>query len=649
MLMRYSDASVELGNPPESLIDSVGGTAAIPNTRQNGKTSSLKHLPVVRLKGVEIHAITAQQCINHILDSLDEGIGGTVVTPNLDIIRRCQNDLVFASLVAESSLVVADGMPLIWASKVQGTPLPQRIAGSDLISTLSVAAAARRKTIFLLGGDDGVAEKAAKVLEAKAPGMQVVGTYCPPFGFDKSETEIQKIISAITSVKPDIIWVALGSPKQEILINRIKNSSPKSWWLGVGISFSFLTGDVQRAPKWIQKIGMEWLHRVMQEPKRLFKRYFVHGLPFAGNMIFSAAGVRLMGKSAEHQNLTAPVRNADTLESPEETLTTDPANESILPGPGEAPDNSTTGQDGFQSGRFHEISMARGLKKLKAIILLGGRVRQSPLSLSIGRSVLDLPLDENGSILNHWASQSSELMQRVGIQSLVVRVMVDQNSHAPTSLDPKYASLVSVERDQSSLRGTGGLIADIAADYADDDLLLVGNATQVLLDPLWAIAAALDHKTGDFTLISHRDGTASGLMLLSCKTVRAIAKAGYIDLKEQALPKIASKHDVRVVHCRQPTGLPLFSFSDYISALQRFHLRKDRRRARNNPLNEETGKKFALIEKGAVVAPDAYLHDAVVLSGATIEPGTAVIRSLVGPNVVLKKGKIVSDQLLGLM
>jgi hypothetical protein len=170
------------------------------------------------------------------------------------------------------------------------------------------------------------------------------------------------------------------------------------------------------------------------------------------------------------------------------------------------------------------------------------------------------------------------------------------------------------------------LIADIAADYADDDLLLVGNASQILLDPLWAIAAALEHKTGDFTLISHRDGTASGLMLLSCKTVREISSVGYVDLKEQSLPKISQHHDVRVVHCRQPTGLPLFSLSDY---------------------NEDVNRRFVLVEEGANVAPDAYLHDAIILRGATVESGAAAVRSLIGPNVILRRGKMVTDQLLG--
>ncbi len=621
---------------------------------RSGSVDELGHLPVVRLKGVELHAITEQQCIEHILRSLDEGIGGTVVTPNLDIVRRCTRDLQFATLVSESDLVVPDGMPLIWASRLQGTPLPQRVAGSDLISSLSIAAAKHGKSIFLLGGDPGAAQGAADVLRSRAPGLNVVGTFVPAFGFENRPDEMSKLIEALTNTRPDIIWVALGSPKQEYLINRIRQVLPQSWWLGVGISFSFLTGDVARAPRWLQKLGLEWFHRVSQEPKRLFKRYFVHGVPFAASLMLSAlANRRFLSRSSQtighrHRSRRATHRLTTPIQAKSPTIqsaTADPlpTNPPAPPIPNE-PDRTSGDLSVFVKSEPSQLG--KGLKRLKAIILLGGKMRESPLSMAIGRSRLDLPLDESGTILNHWLSQSAELARRVNLENLIVRVTVDQTSHEPKTIDPRFAHMVRVERDQSSFRGTGGLIADIAADYGDDDLLLVGNAHQVLLDPLWAIAAALDHKTGEFTLISHRDGTASGLMLLACRTVRAISRIGYVDLKEQALPTIAKTHDVRVVHCRQPTGLPLFTLADYIVSLQQHYRRRERRRARTNPLNEDFNRHFSIVEDGATVAPDAYLHDAVVLRGATVEPGAAAIRSLICPTAVLRRGRLVSDQLV---
>src|SRR5204862_2711509 len=121
-----------------------------------------------------------RQCINRIVRHSSAGRGGVVVTPNLDFLRRCSRDADFADIVAEADLVVADGMPLVWASKLQRTPLPQRVAGSDLISSLSAAAAQRGRSIFLLGGAPGTAEAAAKVLLEAQPTLKIAGVYCPP-------------------------------------------------------------------------------------------------------------------------------------------------------------------------------------------------------------------------------------------------------------------------------------------------------------------------------------------------------------------------------------------------------------------------------------------------------------------------------------
>src|SRR5439155_13373333 len=129
----------------------------------------------------------------HILSELDAGRGGMVVTPNLDHLRRYTRDLSFGALIAEADLVVPDGMPLIWASRLQGTPLPQRVAGSDLISSLSAAAATRKRSIYLLGGSPGTADAAAKVLQAANPDLKIAGTLCPQIGFDGDDAEVDKI------------------------------------------------------------------------------------------------------------------------------------------------------------------------------------------------------------------------------------------------------------------------------------------------------------------------------------------------------------------------------------------------------------------------------------------------------------------------
>lgn len=238
-------------------------------------------LPSVVIGGQCIHAVSETEAIGHILSRLAEGQGGWVITPNLDHLRRCRVDRVFAGYYRQASLIVADGMPLVWAAKLQGTPLPQRVAGSSLIWTLSAAAAGRVRSIFLLGGDPGTAEAAGQILTARYPELKVAGTACPAYGFEKDSEQLAQLRQQLAASQADIVYVALGSPKQEQVIALLRDALPQAWWLGVGISFSFVAGKVKRAPRWMQRLGLEWVHRLIQEPRRLARRYLVDGLPFA--------------------------------------------------------------------------------------------------------------------------------------------------------------------------------------------------------------------------------------------------------------------------------------------------------------------------------------------------------------------------------
>lgn len=243
----------------------------------------------IDLLGIHLHVVDEQRCVEHVIDHAVTGEGGWVVTPNLDILRRCARDESMAAIVARADLAVADGMPLVWASRLQQTPLPERVAGSSLISTLSAAAADHGLSVFLLGGAPGTAEAAAKVLQRRSSHLDIAGTYCPPVGFETNRIELATIEQRLLEAQPDIVFVALGFPKQERLIERMAYVLPHAWWLGVGISFSFLTGDVRRAPLWVQRTGLEWLHRLFQEPRRLGRRYLIHGLPFAATLLATSA------------------------------------------------------------------------------------------------------------------------------------------------------------------------------------------------------------------------------------------------------------------------------------------------------------------------------------------------------------------------
>ncbi len=242
------------------------------------------------LLGVRFDALSEEATIAHVLDTMEgggasvvktSGLGGWVLTANLDHLRRLVRDAEYAELCAGASLIVADGMPLIWASRLQGTPLPERVAGSSLVSSLSKRLGEEGRSVFLLGGEPGTAEAAAEVLRQRCPGLRIAGTHCPPMGFDRDPKAVEAIGDMLAAAEPTMVYVALGSPKQERLITELRHLLPGAWWMGVGISFSFLCGRVKRAPVWMQKAGLEWVHRLAQEPRRLAKRYLIDDLPFA--------------------------------------------------------------------------------------------------------------------------------------------------------------------------------------------------------------------------------------------------------------------------------------------------------------------------------------------------------------------------------
>jgi N-acetylglucosaminyldiphosphoundecaprenol N-acetyl-beta-D-mannosaminyltransferase len=249
-------------------------------------------LPKIDLAGVALHAITEAQCVQHVMRALDEGQGGWIVTPNLDHMRRLVNDADYRELCGQADLFVADGMPLLWASRAQKTPLPERVAGSNLISSLSAALASRQGRVFLLGGDDGTAQEAARVLARRHPDLIVCGIDNPRLGAEIEPEAIARLGRRLRWSRPDLVFVALGSPKQEKLIRALRAEYDAAWMIGVGISFSFLAGRVKRAPRWMQKLGLEWVHRLGQEPKRLAKRYLIDGVPFGIRLLVTSASRR---------------------------------------------------------------------------------------------------------------------------------------------------------------------------------------------------------------------------------------------------------------------------------------------------------------------------------------------------------------------
>lgn len=198
-----------------------------------------------------------------------------VVAINVDVVMKIENDSYLKQVVDNADMVLVDGKPLVWISKLHGRPLKAKISGSDLVPLLCEVAAQKKYTIFIIGGKEEVAEQAKRKLEAKLPGIQIVGTYAPPFGFEKDEKELDKINQMISDVHPDLLIACLGCPKQEkwIYENIAKYDAKVS--VCAGATVDFLAGNVKRAPKWMSEHGFEWFYRFLQEPKRMFKRYFI--------------------------------------------------------------------------------------------------------------------------------------------------------------------------------------------------------------------------------------------------------------------------------------------------------------------------------------------------------------------------------------
>ena len=201
-----------------------------------------------------------------------------VVTPNVDHIVRLEKDEELQKVYKNASLILTDGKPLIWISKWYKTPIKEKISGSDLFPRVCQLAANKNYTMYLLGAAEGVADTAARNLMKKYPGLNIVGTYSPPFGFEKNEQEMNKIKTQIQDVHPDILIVGLGCPKQEKFMYYHCKELGVPISFGLGASIDFEAGNIKRAPKWMSNHGLEWLYRFSKEPKRLFKRYFVDDL-----------------------------------------------------------------------------------------------------------------------------------------------------------------------------------------------------------------------------------------------------------------------------------------------------------------------------------------------------------------------------------
>ncbi|ACB34606.1 glycosyl transferase, WecB/TagA/CpsF family [Leptothrix cholodnii SP-6] len=253
-----------------------------------------KAIPCVELEGVPFSCLGLAETGRYIVEAAKEGRGGWVVTPNVDIVRRIVRDALFKHLVSSADIFTPDGAPIVWAARLRGDKLAERVPGSDLFLSVCEKSARGGLPVALIGGNPGVAEAAAIILRDRYPLLEVAGSVCPEFGFEKDERQLTELDEFVRHSSARIVFVGLGSPKQEHLISRLRGIRSDIWWIGVGVTFSFVAGEMARAPKWMQVIGLEWLHRMVLEPRRLIRRYLIDDLPFALVMLLKAVIYRIL-------------------------------------------------------------------------------------------------------------------------------------------------------------------------------------------------------------------------------------------------------------------------------------------------------------------------------------------------------------------
>lgn len=222
-----------------------------------------------------INNVSMDETIGYIEQLVQSKKRSYIVAINVDVVMKIEEDSYLKEVTDNADMVLVDGKPLVWISNWHKKPVKEKISGSDLVPSICEVAAKNGYSIFFIGGKDGIAEQAKKNLEEKLPGINIVGTYAPPFGFEKDQVELDNINNMITEAKPDLLIVCFGCPKQEKFIYENYQKYAPTVSICAGATIDFLAGNVRRAPKWMSDHGLEWLYRFSQEPKRLFKRYFV--------------------------------------------------------------------------------------------------------------------------------------------------------------------------------------------------------------------------------------------------------------------------------------------------------------------------------------------------------------------------------------
>jgi N-acetylglucosaminyldiphosphoundecaprenol N-acetyl-beta-D-mannosaminyltransferase len=259
--------------------------------------------PRVNVLGVGVHAINMEEAVTFLLDSVARRRKGYVCVTGVHGIMEAQNNCRFRITLNESMLTTPDGMPTVWLGRLAGHKQMDRVFGPDLMLNVCRESVSRGLKHFLYGGAPGVAEELKRNLEGRFPGLQVVGTYTPPFR-PLSMEEHFDLVQRVNEAKPDIIWVGLSTPKQERFMAEYLPKFNASLMFGVGAAFDLHTGRMTDSPDWVKKAGMQWAHRLLQDPRRLWKRYLVNNPKFLMAITAQLLGFRQYQLPVTAQTIT---------------------------------------------------------------------------------------------------------------------------------------------------------------------------------------------------------------------------------------------------------------------------------------------------------------------------------------------------------
>lgn len=241
----------------------------------------------LRIGRLEIDPVTLDEALEAVTVLVNEARGGSVFTPNVDHVVLAQNDARLQEAYARVSLSLVDGMPVLWASRLLGASLPEKVSGSDLVEPLVARAAASGWRVYLLGGAPGVATAARDAWCRRHPSLSIVGAEGPQIDMDLDPSTRRDVVERARAARPDLVLVALGNPKQEHWIHENRELLRPAVLVAVGAALDFVAGAVPRAPRWMSDLGLEWLYRLAREPRRLWRRYLLRDPRFVAILLRS--------------------------------------------------------------------------------------------------------------------------------------------------------------------------------------------------------------------------------------------------------------------------------------------------------------------------------------------------------------------------